>query len=80
MSGTLIAFGVQEANEMSPLISHGPVFVQSGASRSIVIESLRSFRPLYLPLPRPADRLADPEVHSTVVAGTTALSIDVRSF
>lgn len=48
--GALIAFGLQEANEMSPLISHGPVFVQSGASRSIVIESLRSFRPLYLPL------------------------------
>jgi len=35
---------------MSPLISHGPVFVQSGASRSIVIESLCSFRPFYLPL------------------------------
>lgn len=77
--GVLIAFGVQEANEMSPLISHGPVFVQSGASRSIVIESLRSFRPLYLPLRRSpsASRKSrrSSEVHSTVMPGTAALSI-----
>lgn len=59
-AGSLIAFGVQEANEMSPLISHGPVFVQSGAKRSIVIESLRSFRPLYLPLCRSPSASREP--------------------
>lgn len=58
-AGSLIAFGVQEANEMSPLISHGPVFVQSGAKRSIVIESLRSFR-LYLPLCRSPSASREP--------------------
>lgn len=34
----------------SLLISRRTIFVQSGASRSIVIESLRLFRPLYSPL------------------------------
>jgi len=40
---------VQKANEMNSPYLTRTVFVQSGASRSIVIESPRSFRLLYLP-------------------------------
>lgn len=44
----------------SLLISRRTIFVQSGASRSIVIESLRLFRPLYSPLCHPHPTLHPP--------------------